>query len=285
MGKRTKKKLDLSSAKKDIYWVKHLKEFGSFHLLESIRIDRIEQGSFESQTVTSIPYMNLIKDNRYSFLKKLIVVARNLEINPFWLMHVIFHESQFDSKKYDRKTASSGLLSFSPGVVKTFIDPQTGKNLTKNDVLNMSNLDQLDLINSFYKASFQKYDIKSPVSAGDFAALTFYPFVVGKKDSWKFPEIVVQTNKPMFDEFLSVPGKTKKDYYDYIESIFKKENPLDGSKSYVLGNFSGAFIDPSITIEIKPVEYYTELLNKIEDPTYMASLAAQEEEESENEKK
>jgi hypothetical protein len=265
--------------------MKHLKNFDSFRLFETIKIDRIEPSSFETQTVTSMPYTSLIRENRYSFLKKLIVISKNLGVNPLWLMHIIFHESEFDSKKYDKKTASVGLLSFSPEVVKTFIDPQTGKNLTKNDVLNMSNLDQLDLVNSFYKASFQKYGIKSPISSGDFAALTFYPFVIGKKDSWEFPEIVVQTNKPMFDEFPSVPGKTKKDYYEYTEALLKNEGEFDGSKNYLFGSFSGAFIDPSITLEIKPSEYYKELLNKIDDPAYMASLAVEEEKENEENKK
>ena len=261
--------------------MKHLKGFRSFSILETIRIDRIEPGSFETQTVTSMPYVNYIKENRYSFLKKLIVVCKNLGINPMWLMHTIFHESGFDPKKYDRKTGAVGLLSFSPEVVKTFLDPQTGKNLTKDDILNMSNLDQLDLINSFYQASFRKYGIKSPIEPGDFASLTFYPFVVGKKESWEFPDVVVQTNKPMFDEFPSVPGKTKKNYYEYIDSLFNNKEEFDGAKSYLFGSFSGAFIDPSITLELKPEEYYRELLNKIDDPSYMASLAVEDEKEKE----
>jgi hypothetical protein len=98
------------------------------------------------ETVVSLPYLDHIKENRQEFLKKLVTISKDLGINPIWLLHTIFHESGFDSKKADRSTGSVGILSFYPEVLKNMINPETGKNYTPQDVLQLSNLDQLDLV-------------------------------------------------------------------------------------------------------------------------------------------
>ncbi len=250
----------------------HLKDFNSFFVLtESISVEKIIPDSYEKETVVSLPYINLIEDNRQPFLKKLVRVSKDLGIEPIWLLHVIFNESKFDTKKKDNLTKGVGLLSFLPQVISNFVNLETGKNYTSNDVLQMSNTEQLDLIKAFYKSWFEKMKLNRPIIPGDFASLTFYPGVIKKDWDWEFPSYVIGKNPDLFKSFAT-EGKTKKDYYNYIEKILNSKNEYKDANSNLLGNFSGAIADPSTYEMKKPLEFYKDLLMTIEDPSLNQKL-------------
>lgn len=264
--------------------LKHLKDFKNFNLFESIRIEKMEPSTYDNITVTSLPYINQIDDNRQLFIKKLCKISEELEINPEWLLHTIFHESRFDPKYKDQMSHAVGLISFLPRILKTYINDKTGKIITSNDVLEMNNIDQLDLVKSFYKIWFEKMKLKDPIIAGDFAALTFYPAVINKDWDWKFPDYVVNLNKEMFKKFPSGVGRTKKDYYDYIDMVLNNDSEQDDDNDYLLGNFSGAFSEPGLYSDKKPLEFYKDLLFSIEDPSQNQDLQAQDVENTEKSK-
>ncbi len=140
--------------------LRHLKDFKSFYLLESNKIEKMDPSSYKMETVTELPYTNLIEENRNSFLKKLIKISEELGIKPQWLLHTIFHESRFDPKYKDPVSGQVGLLSFMPSLLKTFINPDSGKYYTPNDVIQMSNVDQLDLVRAFYKSWLSEMNFK-----------------------------------------------------------------------------------------------------------------------------
>jgi hypothetical protein len=262
----------------------HLKNFNNFSVIsEGISVERIPKVAYENETVLALPYSNLIEDNRQSFLKKLVRVSKDLGIKTLWLLHVIFNESKFDPRNKNKITRGVGLLSFLPQVISSFIDLETGKNYTTNDVLEMSNLQQLNLVKSFYQAWIQKMKLKSPIIPGDFAALTFYPDVIKKDWSWEFPDYVIVKNPDLFNGF-STEGKTKKDYYNYIEKIFNNNTEYLDSDLKFLGNFSGAMVDPSINLSKNPLEFYKELLMSIEDPSLNQKLDNEETKETEKNK-
>jgi hypothetical protein len=263
---------------------RHLKDFKNFFLSESIRIEKMDPSTYEKETVTSLPYVKKIEENREAFLKKLCKISEELEINPIWLLHTIFHESRFDPKYKDQMSHGVGLISFLPIVLKSFIDDQTGKVITPNDVLQMSNVDQLDLVSSFYKTWFEKMKLKKPIVPGDFAAITFYPDVIKKDWEWEFPEYVVNLNIEMFKKFPSGIGRTKKDYYEYIERILDSESEQEDSDDYILGNFGGAFAFPETYGNKKPLEYYKDLLFEIQNPADNKGLQAQDIENTEKSK-
>jgi hypothetical protein len=240
--------------------------------------------SYERETVTELPYIKNIEENRQEFLKKLCKIAEELEIKPEWILHTIFHESRFDSKYKDQMSHAVGLISFLPRVLKNFVDTETGKSITPSEVLEMSNVDQLDLVREFYKMWFNKMKLKSPIIAGDFAAITFYPDVIKKDWEWEFPNYVVDLNIEMFKKFPSGIGKTKKDYYDYIDQVLNSEEEQDDSNDYILGNFGGAFADPISYSNKKPLEFYKDLLFAIQDPSQNQSLQAQDIENTEKSK-
>jgi hypothetical protein len=170
-------------------------------LNESVRVEKIDPAYYKNETVTSLPYSKYLKENRNDFLKKLVKISEELGIKPIWLLHTIFDLSKFDTKKQDKYTGAVGLLSFFPEILREFMDSENGKNFNANEVLQMSNIDQLDLINSYYKNWIESMDLKSPIVPGDFAALTFYPAVIKKDWEWEFPGYVVDRNFEMFKNF------------------------------------------------------------------------------------
>jgi hypothetical protein len=257
----------------------HLKSFSTFQsIIESIRIERIDPVTYENETVTSLPYINYIKDNRQDFLKKLVRTAKDLNINPLWLMHTIFHESRFDSRKSDSVSKACGLLSFFPKVLRNFIDPETGKNLTPNDIIEMTNVEQLDVILSFYKAWIESMQIKDPIRPGDFSAITFYPSLIKMKMTWEFPQYVIDKNEEMFKSF---ERKTKKDYYDYMESVLNSVEEYKDTDDYLLGEFSGAFAEPETYLSKKPLDFYEDVVMGSEDPTLSQNVQKYDVEETE----
>jgi transcriptional regulator with XRE-family HTH domain len=102
--------------------LKHLKDFKNFSLFESIRIEKMDPSTYKKETVTTLPYVNKIEENRQLFLKKLCKIAEDLDIKPEWLLHTIFHESRFDSKYKDQMSRAVGLISFLPSILKIFIN-------------------------------------------------------------------------------------------------------------------------------------------------------------------
>jgi len=264
--------------------LKHLKDFKNFSLFETVRIEKMNPSTYEKETVTTLPYVDKIEENRQLFLKKLCKISEELDIKPEWLLHTIFHESRFDPKYRDQMSRAVGLISFLPSILKIFINDETGKTITPNDVLQMSNIDQLDLVSAFYKMWFERMKLKSPIIAGDFAAITFYPAVIKKDWSWEFPDYVVDLNIEMFNKFPSGVGRTKKDYYDYIDLVLNNNTEQDDDNDYILGNFGGAFAEPGVYSNKKPLEFYKDLLFAIQDPAQNQELQAQDIENTEKSK-
>jgi len=264
--------------------LKHLKDFKNFSLFETVRIEKMNPSTYEKETVTTLPYVDKIEENRQLFLKKLCKISEELDIKPEWLLHTIFHESRFDPKYRDQMSRAVGLISFLPSILKIFINDETGKIITPNDVLQMSNIDQLDLVSAFYKMWFERMKLKSPIIAGDFAAITFYPAVIKKDWSWEFPDYVVDLNIEMFNKFPSGVGRTKKDYYDYIDLVLNNNTEQDDDNDYILGNFGGAFAEPGVYSNKKPLEFYKDLLFAIQDPAQNQELQAQDIENTEKSK-
>jgi hypothetical protein len=258
----------------------HLKYFHKFNTInEATKVDKVDPVSYDNETVLSLPYTDLIEENRQSFLKKLVRISKDLAINPLWLLHTIFHESEFDPKKSDRISGAVGLISFLPEVIKNFIDEETGKSYTPNDILEMTNTEQLDIVKAFYSHWMERSKIKRPVSAGDFASLTFYPETINKDWEWEFPEFIVEKNPGLFKSFPSDGAKTKKEYYSYIDQMLNSEDAYDEDNSKFLGNFTGAILNPRSYEAKKPLEVYIDLIGSMEDPILNQELQAQSRED------
>lgn len=260
----------------------HIQKFKDFiRLNESIRIQKMDPVSYSEETVVSLPYLDHIKENRNDFLKKLVAISKDLGIDVLWLLHTIFLQSNFDPKKVDKSTGSVGLLSFFPDVLKNMINPETGKDYTPQDVIQLSNIDQLDLVHSYYKTWIDRMKIERPINPGDFAALTFYPELIKKDWEWDFPRFVIEKNPSLFKKFQSNVSKNKKDYYDYMDTILKEEKEYNTDEKGVLGDFTGALAEPGIYSLKKPLEYYKDLIMSIENPNASVDVQSQDLEQTE----
>ena len=87
----------------------------------------------------------------------------------------------------------------------------------------------------------------------------------------------------MFKKFPSGVGRTKKDYYDYIDLVLNNAEQ-DDDNDYILGNFGGAFAEPGAYSNKKPLEFYKDLLFSIQDPSQNQDLQAQDVENTEKSK-
>jgi hypothetical protein len=260
----------------------HLKTFSSYFINESVDIEKMEFEAYDNITVTKLPYSSYIEDNKTSFLKKITAISKDLGINPIWLMHTIYFYSEFDPKKTDNVAGTVGLITFAPDVAKLFINQDKGKTIITNDIYNMDNLEQLDLVKTYYKMWFDKLGIKSP-KAGDFAAVTFYPGAIKKKDNWEFPDYVVSRNMDLFNAIGTDMEKNKENYYEYMENILNSEKEFKDKKGIELGYTSGAIMNP-YDYEIKDDDdFYVDLVYSMEDPISRNSEGEEKEDEQREE--
>jgi hypothetical protein len=93
----------------------------------------------------------------------------------------------------------------------------------------------------------------------------------------------VDLNIEMFNKFPSGVGRTKKDYYDYIDLVLNNAEQ-DDDNDYILVNFGGAFAEPGAYGNKKPLEFYKDLLFAIQDPAQNQELQAQDIENTEKSK-
>jgi hypothetical protein len=150
-------------------------------------------------------YEVLIKANPnlgQPFLDKVDKISAKLGINPNWLLETMHGESGFNPKA--QNAIAGGLIGF------LFQYLPSGFQITKEQLLNMSAMQQLDYVYRFY-TSFGDL-IKKVKSYEDLHLLTFYPAALGKPDNYKFPAIVTKYN-PTLD--------TNKDGYITIAEVKK----------------------------------------------------------------
>jgi hypothetical protein len=102
-------------------------------------------------------YEDLVKENKVAFLARIQQIAAGLNINPNWLMAVIYIESRFDPKAVNKQAGDSKLgktdfeLALTRGVGLIQFMPNTCKawGLNGQDIYNMSNLKQLDYVEKY----------------------------------------------------------------------------------------------------------------------------------------
>ena len=156
-----------------------------------------------------------VKENKEAFLKKVIEVSNRLGINPNWLMLVMHMESNLNHRAINPKGGATGLIQFMPFVA-------TGLGTTVQQLLNMSNIDQLDYVEKYFKR-FAHYI----TGFTDLYLITFYPAALLERrpDSWNFPSIVYRFNKGLDrngDKIINL-GEFKR----YIISRVPKSFPLE----------------------------------------------------------
>ncbi len=129
----------------------------------------------------SLNFNNTVKSSDSEFLAKVKQVAQNLNCDYKDLLTVINSESGFDTKAgYNRNTGkiagAVGLIQFTRVAIED-LNKNYGLNLTKEKILNMSAVEQLDIAEKCLKLSkkYAGFSANEKLSATDLYAITFLP--------------------------------------------------------------------------------------------------------------
>lgn len=139
-----------------------------------------------------VAFQNEVTSNRNEFLKKIYSIAQRLNIDPEWLMIVIYNESKFNPKAVNPYTKATGLIQFTPKTAQ-------GLGTTVDELYKMNNLQQLDFVYKYFRTK-----AKNLYSLYDLYKFTFFPISLGKPGNWVFKssdlaaETVARQNK-IFD--------------------------------------------------------------------------------------
>ena len=135
--------------------------------------------------------------------------AASLDIPAEWLLWIFDHESNYNWQSYVNQGGfyTAGLIQFTSSTM-------AGMQIDVNRLLSDPDYQEAEIIR-YYQNWFSA--IKKPENAYEFVLMNFYPAAVNKPLSWEFPPATVQRNPGLF-----VFGKTKADYFKYLEQYFPK---------------------------------------------------------------
>lgn len=111
-----------------------------------------------------------IKTNKEQFLAKARLISDKLGIDVNWLLAVMYKESGLNEKAVNKNGGATGLIQFMPSTAR-------GLGTTTANLLQMSNVEQLDYVYLYFKPMTGKIH-----SYGDLYMYTFFPAAVGKSD-------------------------------------------------------------------------------------------------------
>lgn len=106
------------------------------------------------------------------FVKKLKTVAQNLRIDPDDLAAIIYTESRGRASAINKFDVSVGLIGFTRGTAESL-------KTTKERIAQMSAIDQLDLVEQYYR----RIGVKPGMNRGQIYMLTFLPAFVNSPDN------------------------------------------------------------------------------------------------------
>ena len=116
---------------------------------------------------------------RSGFIKKVKEISSKLQINPNWLMAIMYFET---ARTFSPSKANNigcyGLIQFCPDRGKNY-KTINGKQYLMSDIRKMNYSEQLDLVYQYYKSYTGKLK-----SYTDTYFVTFFPIAIGKPDDW-----------------------------------------------------------------------------------------------------
>lgn len=163
----------------------------------------------------ALAYINLVPVYLQSeFSKKVSEVANRLQIDPNWLMQVMYSESRLKPSAVNPYNGASGLIQFIRSTA-------TALGTSLDAIRQMSALDQLDYVYKYYlpyKGKMKSYY--------DVYAVTFFPAMIGKPDTWvlqtsKLPASLIAKQNPVID--INKDGKiTIAEFKQYVKNTINR---------------------------------------------------------------
>ena len=128
-------------------------------------------------------FENQIPNNKPAFIVKVKQVSNDLDIDPNWLMAVMYIESRLNPSAFNVSSKAAGLIQWLPS---TLID----YGITTSTILSMGNLQQLDYVYRYllpYRNRMTSYI--------DVYLAVFYPAAIGKDDDYALPQNTYHGNQ------------------------------------------------------------------------------------------
>lgn len=157
-----------------------------------------------------------------SHINKVIEVANRLKLNPNWLLAVMYFETgrTFDPSKKNQ-IGSVGLIQFTRDKAGVQYKTIQGKKYALTDLANMSFLEQMDVVEKYYKEAMGSRKVSSFI---DTYLVTFFPAALGQADDFVFQTkglsaSLIATQNPVFDANKDNLIH-KKEVTDYFRKIY-----------------------------------------------------------------
>jgi hypothetical protein len=117
-----------------------------------------------------------IRENKAEFVAKVKDISDKLDIDPNWLMAVMYFESGINSRAQNTSYPIQG--GYATGLIQ--FAPETARSLGTNTeaLKSMSNVQQLDYVYRYFKPYVSKLN-----SYVDLYLVTFFPAIAGKPDN------------------------------------------------------------------------------------------------------
>ena len=123
--------------------------------------------------------INKVATNRQAFGEKVIRIATEMDINPQWLMGLMYFETARTMSH--TITNSAGCV----GLIQFCSSARADLNITANELRTMSNVRQLDYVRQYFLGATWKRRLVAKVeSIIDLYLIIFYPLAVGKHDGY-----------------------------------------------------------------------------------------------------
>lgn len=132
-------------------------------------------------TKVSSKFASLLSQDK---LAKVVDVSGRLGINPNWLLAVMYFESaKTFSPSITNNIGSVGLIQFTRDKAGVQYKTIGGKRYMLADLAKMSFIEQMDVVEAYYKEAKGKKKISSFI---DTYLVTFFPAALGKADDFVF---------------------------------------------------------------------------------------------------
>ena len=160
-------------------------------------------------------FVDSIKTNKVAFIAELQRYCNILNINPDWLMTVMYAESRINEKARNPKTNATGLIQFMPSTAK-------GLGTTVDALYNLTNVQQLYYVYLYFKPFAGRVN-----SVYDLYKCVFFPAMLGKPDDWIAHTLTLSAEtiakyNTIID--LNHDGKiTVAEFCGYVDTYLKKK--------------------------------------------------------------
>lgn len=169
-------------------------------------------------------FQDKIPVNQEAFAAKVISISKSLGINPDWLMICMITECGLDSTAMN-SIGAGGLIGFMPDTAKSL-------GTTVTDLVNMSNVDQLDYVYKYFAPYAGKY-----ASGICLKIIDFFPAAIlnWNNDKYVFEgygftaQQLAQANQPLDvnKDGLITMADFKQYYYNFLKGYNISQEVID----------------------------------------------------------